>query len=305
MKAPPLVFLLIEWTVTLAMIAVSIAVVTLGYDGVLSYVLYVATALLLAYGVFAAVKCVPKLKECCQCAVKKFHFTDRLLGDYGYRTVTVLVCSLTINIGFAVFNSVLGIISYSVWYGALAGYYLLLSAIRCGVLIGWQRAKKQTNGNETDLAVKKLHVFRNCGIALLVLEIALTVAVTQMVLAQKPMKNSQIVAIGFAAYTFYKVVMAIVNLRKARKLHDPIVQAIRNIGLTDAAVSLLSLQTTLIAVFSEVSAAGDMMSLNAVTGFTVCALTIILGVLMIINANVRLKKLREGECKHAKQRESK
>ena len=69
-------------------------------------------------------------------------------------------------------------------------------------------------------------------------------------------------------------------------------QSFRNINLADAAVSLLSLQVTLVAVFSD-GTDGAMNALNAVTGFAVCALTLALGVFMIVRANARLKKIKE------------
>ena len=69
-------------------------------------------------------------------------------------------------------------------------------------------------------------------------------------------------------------------------------QSFRNINLTDASVSLLALQTTLVAVFSE-STDVKMNILNGVTGFCVCMLTIVLGIFMIVSASRKLKRLKE------------
>ena len=64
-------------------------------------------------------------------------------------------------------------------------------------------------------------------------------------------------------------------------------QSLRNIGLTDALVSLFALQTTLIALYSE--GEGDMTALNIAVGAIVCAATIGMGVFMIVRAGVLLK----------------
>ena len=64
----------------------------------------------------------------------------------------------------------------------------------------------------------------------------------------------------------------------------------RNIGLTDALVSLFALQTTLIALYSE--GEGDMTALNIAVGAIVCAATIGMGVFMIVRAGVLLKRRR-------------
>ena len=185
----------------------------------------------------------------------------------------------------------MGIVTHSVWYGIMACYYIFLSALRGGLLYGSYRARKLAAGDDDAMAVYKLKMYRLCGISLFVLELALAAAVTLMILSERPTAYSEIMAITSAAYTFYKIIFAIINIRKVNRLHDPMLQSYRNINLTDAAVSLLSLQVTLVAVFSDEQTA-EMNTFNAITGFAVCALTIVLGVLMIVNATIRLKKLK-------------
>ena len=137
-----------------------------------------------------------------------------------------------------------------------------------------------------------MKIYRGSGIALLPLEIALAGAVTLMVYRQDPMPHSEIAAITSAAYAFYKIILAAVNLCKVRKMDDPTLQALRNIGLTDAAVSLFALQPTLVRVFSG----GDeerLLPLNAVVGFCVCALALGLGIWMIVRS-YQLQKRRNN-----------
>lgn len=117
-------------------------------------------------------------------------------------------------------------------------------------------------------------------------------AVTVMVAVGRPAPVSEVLAIASAAYTFYKVISAAVGFFKVRRLHDPLLQAFRNINLADAAVSLLSLQVTLVAVFSQ-GEGESMKPLNAAMGFFVCLLTIALGAWMIAEAGARLRTLKE------------
>lgn len=128
----------------------------------------------------------------------------------------------------------------------------------------------------------------NVGFALFILELALAAAVSLMIVSDRPAAYTEIMAIACAAYTFYKIIFAVINVCKVRRLQDAMLQCFRNINLTDAAVSLLSLQITLVSVFSD-GTDSFMKSLNAVTGFAVCALTIVMGVLMIVRATRRLK----------------
>lgn len=219
---------------------------------------------------------------------KSHPFANSLLTSYGFRTVAFSVLSFVINIGFAVFNAVLGVITLSYWYAIFACYYIFLSVLRGVILVGSYQAKKRAAGDETVYAVYKLKLYRMCGIFLLILELALAAAVSLMILSTRPTEYSEIMAITSAAYTFYKIIFAIVNVFKVRRMQDPMLQCFRNINLTDAAVSLLTLQVTLVAVFSDERT--EMMNiLNAVTGFIVCALTVVMGILMIVRSTIRLK----------------
>ena len=292
LKEPPLWFLAAVWLVTLLCIGGSVAVLALGYRGWGSYAVYACSAVFLGYSVYTLVRCLPRVRSGIRERAKRHPFANNMMGNYGFRTVVFAVASFVINVGFALFNGILGILLSSVWYGVFACYYLCLSALRGGILFASGRAKKRAEGDGARLSDYKLRIYRLCGIALFVLEVALSAAVTLMILSERPTRYSQIMAIATAAYTFYKVIFAVVNLVKVTRLQDPVLQCFRNINLTDAAVSLLSLQVTMVAVFSD-GTDGSMWILNAVTGFVVCALTVVIGVLMIARASVKLKRNRE------------
>ncbi|MCD8308586.1 MAG: hypothetical protein LUD19_01930 [Clostridia bacterium] len=230
-------------------------------------------------------------KQRVKAAIDKRNFTRNLAGNYGYRTVAITCVTFAINAAYAAFNIVFAAITLSVWYASLGGYYLILSLMRGGVIAGDRRAKRKAAGDGRLQAEYRLKNYRICGCALFVLEVAMAGAVTVMIVMGKPTKYSEVMAIVFAAYTTYKVTLAIVNIVKAKKQDEPQVQAIRNIGLADAAISLLSLQTALIATFSDEEST-DMTIMNALMGAAVCIVTICIAIIMIVNANVRLKKLR-------------
>ena len=101
---------------------------------------------------------------------------------------------------------------------------------------------------------------------------------------------SEIMAISIAAYTFYKttmaVTMAVINMVKVRKMQSPILITIRNIGVADALVSMLTLQTTMLASFQNTSHL-DVNRMNALTGMAVCILIALLGISMIYYASKR------------------
>ncbi len=277
LRKPPLGFLLAAWGVTLLAIAGTLTVVFIGYTGWLSYPAYVFAAILLAYAVYTVVLLAPDLKNRARARLQAGKFTGKLTGNYPFRTRVFAGCSLAINLAFVAFNTLFAVLTSYAWYGALAGYYFLLGGLRGGVFYLDKRAK----GRE-DYDRLRVRNYRLCGVALLLLDVAMSAAVTLMVVAQKPIKYTEITAIVFASYSVYKISFAIWNIFKARKTKDLQVQAFRNIGLADAAVSLLSLQTTLIATFSVEGE--SMLALNAITGAFVCLFTIGLGIIMIVRS---------------------
>ena len=101
-----------------------------------------------------------------------------------------------------------------------------------------------------------------------------------------------------AAYTFFKVVMGIINLTIARKNDDMTVKAVRSINFADALVSLLALQTALLHEFSPDSPFFNSI-MNAVTGSVVCIFTLVVGIYTVVNANKKIKeftqKMEAGE----------
>lgn len=292
-KNPPVWFIICAWCVAAVIIGVTIALVSLTNIRWYMYLIFVLAAVFLAYSIFLIVRMAPKVKAAVMAGAQRRPFFNNLFTSYGFRTVTFFVLSFTINIAFAIFNGVMGIVAHSVWYGIMACYYIFLSGLRGAMLFGGHKIKNCANGDADRTYILKLKMFRLCGISLFLLEIAMSAAVTLMIVSERPTEYSRVMAIVCAAYTFYKLIFAIINLCKVRRLHDPLLQSFRNINLADAAVSLLSLQVTLVAVFSE-GKGSEMNALNAITGAAVCVLTIILGATMIVSATGRLKKFKRN-----------
>lgn len=248
---------------------------------IFSYVLYALAALSLAYLVFVTVCFVPKIKTNIARWAQKYEFTEKLLHDYGYRTVAFAVVTWAVSAAYALFQGTLAVLSHSVWFGALAGYYLVLAFLRGGVVLSGRKGE-----TETEKYLRRIRVYRAGGILLLVLTLALAAAVAQMVYANRAFEYAGLMIYASAAYAFYKIVMAIYNLVKARRQSDFKIRAVRNINFADAAVSVLALQT---AMFQAFSPEADVSLYNAVTGGAVCFLIVALGAFMIVRATIALK----------------
>ncbi len=245
------------------------------------------------YCIYGFVKTLPDLSKRVMQWSENKPFWNRLFREYGFRTILFSAGSFAVNIAFAVYNGSVAIVIRSIWFGALAAYYILLIVLR-GILIGYhamrQKAVKAGQAEKITL-LKDARVYRICGIVLLLLPIALSFAILQMVRANDSFVHTGITIYAYAIYAFYKISVAIYNFVKTRRANEMTVRAVRNINLADAFVSILALQT---AMFREFDVGGTVTvpTMNAVTGAVVCGLTAIIGICMIV---IAAKKTRTAD----------
>ncbi len=288
-KNPKRWFLAIWYVLTAVSIGGALGILFTDYLGTpwefVAYALFACAALTLAYTVFTVVKVVPKWKREIQERLHAHPLTGKLMKNYGFRTVIFSACSLCITVLYGLYNGVIAIIYLSVWYGALAAYYLLLVGMRGGIVAYHGKVRKKERSE-----VREIRAYRNCGIWLMVTILALSVAIAQMVAFGASFEKPGLMIYVAATYTFTKMAMAIVNFVKARKQSDYTVEAIRNINFADALVSILALQTAMFAQFGEGIATG---LANALTGAGVCLLVLLLGGYMVFKGNTQLKKIEE------------
>ena len=114
-----------------------------------------------------------------------------------------------------------------------------------------------------------------------VLDLSLTVPAAMMVLDRKPVQIGQIPAIGMAAYTTYKVVLAAIGLKRSKRTESLAEKALRTIAFTDALVSVLTLQNTLIVVMDG-GMGGKMQILSACSSAALLALAVFAAVWNIV-----------------------
>ena len=234
-----------------------------------------------------------KLKEKFELWANKYELTREMVNNYGVRTVIFAIGSFVISIAYGAYNITLSALNSSLWYGALAAYYILLAVMRGGVLVHHKKKRKaQKIGKSVENEkIKQIKKYRNCGILLVIIIAAIALAVAEMIAEDKTFEHAGLLIYASATYTFYKITVAIVNIVKAKKQTDMTVQAIRNINMADALVSMLALQTSLLHAFSDENGKGVGFdkTLNGVTGLVVCVLVVALGIYMIINAQRKLK----------------
>ena len=211
------------------------------------------------------------------------------LSEYSFKTLILALISLIITVVFAVFNAVFGVLEKSVWYASLAAYYIMLILFRSGVILADSVCRKRAE--EEALLSAQTKIFLASGAFLVITEIAMAAAVTQMVIYGTPVARGEILAIATAVYAFTKISLAIYNLVKAKKYADPVSRSLRCLNFADACMSMVSLTVVLLTTFGNEEEAQTIIYLKAFAGFAACALVLALATYMIISS---VKKLKAG-----------
>lgn len=221
---------------------------------------------------------------------EKNKFVYRLVYDTHFKMMLSLVVSIIFTIFFVAYNTFAGIYYKSIWNGSISVYYLLLLGIRCVILLNEHKISEQ-NFLHKKAEISRAKIFKSEGLMLLLCDIALVVPVTLLVLFMKDVNMPVWVAIANAAYTFYKVIGCIISFAKSRKNNIVTVRGVKNLNLTDAMVSLLSLENIMIITFSE-SRENSMFILIAVSAFIIMVLSTAIAIMTYIRGKRMVYKLK-------------
>ena len=177
-----------------------------------------------------------------------------------------------------------GIFYRSVWFISLAAYYAILAVMRFILLYKNKRAAMTM---ETEL--KR---YRLCAIMLLLLSQALTGIVIFMVRQNSGFRYPGLLIYAMAVYSFYSVITAVVNLVKFRRHGSPLLSAAKAINFVTALVSILSLETAMIAQFGSEDDRLFRQYMTASAGIAVCVTVVAMSIFMLWKSARQLKELQ-------------
>lgn len=206
-----------------------------------------------------------RLKDRLKAQAARTAFGRRMLEDRRYRIVTTAAASLAVNLAYALYHWALGLGLPSWWMMAMGGYYTVLGAARFAAVLCSRRQR------DTELFVRKV-----CGGLLILLSLVLA-GVNYVSLSEHiATKHSIIPMITIAAYTFTKLTLAILRAVRQRKEPSPLLRTIRCIGYAEVAVSVLTLQRSMLVSFEGMTEQ-DILWMNAWLGLAVCLFVCCLG----------------------------
>lgn len=219
---------------------------------------------------------------------RRFRFPLEEKKDFG----PSLRRSLWINIGYGLFHFLAGVWMRSNWMACNGGYYLV-NAVIMGVLVGYEW-KIAGIGDDYRRLRTGWRVYELCGGLLLSLNLCMSVMVFQIIWKGQGEEYPGLLIFAVAAYTFYKLTIAIIRVVQCRKNRSPILGVARNMDLIEAMMSLFSLQTGLFAAFGQDFAHQTLM--NCLTGGAVCALVLLGALGMMLHGRKRRNEIGRDAC---------
>ena len=213
--------------------------------------------------------------------------------DYVYQTMMSAAVSFGCTALFALYNGYLGVCHGSVWYGSIGIFYLLFMMIRGTVLL---TEKKNRTRLETEQNRCRRRTFLISSILLLMLDLALILPISMMVVLDKPVSIGPIPAIAMVTYTTWKITMASIHISRQRRRPSGniLVAELRTVNFIDALVAVLTLQNTLIMVNRTTARENAMLPVSAASS------AVIYVVIVSITARMLWKGLRWTNCRMQK-----
>lgn len=255
----------------------------------LSYASYFVSSYTLAITVAALVKAV-KSGFYNNKLIKKIdatRFGHLFLNDIAFRGTMSIYQGFTINLIYAVFRGITAAVYHSIWFGTIAIYYLFLSLIRLALLFGVSRLKKYPQGEGRTVFEYKICLFS--GFLMLLLNTGMSGMTVLMVKENMHYEYPGYIIYFSALYTFIYAITAIINVVKFHRIKSPVLSASKAITFTGAAMSVLALQTAMIARFGSNDGSFRQIA-NSATGGVVCLISLAVAIALIAKSAVKLKK---------------
>ena len=205
-------------------------------------------------------------------------YTNKLLTEKELRIRISLYGGLAVNICFAIFKVVVGVLYQSKWLFAMAGYNTILSIMR--FLLVRRDLREQKDETDYEKRLHGLHSYRVCGWLMLLLNIAISVIVIMVVVDKQTIVYPGFMIYAIAAYSFYCLTMAIIHMVKYWHRQNPVFSAVKRIGFAKALVSIFTMQVAMLTQFGGQDGINHRF-FNAITGLAVCVIITIMAVLML------------------------
>lgn len=252
-------------------------------ESVAAYVTYAVAFYTLTVVAVFCVQVLPRRYRQLRQRVLAHPLGNRFMTDRAFQTRIKLYFSLGIGMAYGILNLVSWILAKSWWFLILAVYYVIMSLMRF-LLVRY--VGRHPVGQYLTQEWKRA---RSCACILLLVNLSLSGAVLMILYQGKGYDYPGILIYVMAAYTFYALIHAIVEVVRHRRSGSPVMTAVKVVSFSAALVSLLNLETAMFAQFGKDMAVAAQRLFIILTGAGISLTVVMLSVLLILRATKEIK----------------
>ena len=174
--------------------------------------------------------------------MRKTKLGARYTDDPDFRVMFTATLSFAFNIIYALYNQILGSLSGELWFMVLSGYYMILGAMRIGVVITGKRSglAEAKNASDNDRSVMSF-----CGILLIALALEFAASAFLSFTYDIATEYDKLLIYSVVIYTAVRMTFALRNMIRAHKSRSVLLSVMRDISCADAAASVFTLLRSL------------------------------------------------------------
>lgn len=240
-----------------------------------------------AYALLITCTGVGRIICCIKRRLRSHVFWNKLQEDVRLRTIVTTLPGLLLNILYVFTNIGMGMLNHTAWFIYLGGYYLLLTVMKSSLL--HYLAINRYRGNSQE----EYQRYRSCGITLLLLNFVLIAECVYIVLRNQSYYYEGMLIYAMATMAFYSLISAIIHMVRYRKYKSPVLSAVKAINLTTAMVTMLALETAMIAQFGGEGQENFRRIMTSLTAAVVCLVEWLVALYMICNGTRRINDLKQ------------
>ncbi len=219
--------------------------------------------------------------------LRKNAIVAQYLDDPIFRTKLALYLGTLINLAYAIIKLISGLLYRSIWLVVFSLYYMVLIGLRLSLVhhIRHYRAKEDMIG--------EYRRYRLTGILLMLMNVVLSLIVARMIGHKEAYDYPGPLIYVIAAYTFYAIIIAIINVFRFRQHGSPVYSAVKVVNLTSAIVAMLSLSGAMITRFGGEDNLFRAKMLG-ISGFVAFLVILSMSIYLIANATKQIRLLEDA-----------
>lgn len=218
---------------------------------------------------------------------------DPLLENRQARAMAVGLLIGSVHVVFAFANIIMGLLSHSSWMVSVGIVVAALNAGKSYLASGALMSVTYASDVETYDSLVRC---RRAGIALAILVSAMSSTVARIVLSGFGRSYPGALIYAYAAYALVLIVVALVNLVRARRTETLAVKGVRAFNLANALISIFALQTVLVTRVDWERLPVRLPSAVAEVGLggVVCIILVAMGIWLAFLASRRIAERARG-----------